>query len=183
MKNMIYLGSDHRGYELKEKIKKWLLDWGYQSEDCGAFEYDEKDDYPDFVHGVAQKVSADPENSKAIILGGSGQGEAMVANRYKGVRAAVFYGPPFQFKMMSWSKWLILGSGGLNVAQKSEFSVLQKLVKLSREHNDANVLSLGASFVDDDVAQKIIKLWLETPFSGEERHIRRLGKIEDLKND
>lgn len=143
----IYLASDHRGFELKEKIKKWSKEWGYEYEDMGAFGYDKDDDYPDFISKAAEKVSQDPDNSRAIILGGSGQGEAMVANRYKGVRAAVYYG----------------GS--------------EEIVKLSREHNDANVLSLGTFFVDEETAMKAIKLWLETSFPGEERHVRRISKF------
>jgi len=144
---MIYLASDHRGFELKEKIKEWLKKWGYEYEDMGAFEYDKDDDYPDFVSKVAEKVSQDSDKSKAIILGSSGQGEAMVANRYKGVRAAVYYG----------------GS--------------EEIIKLSREHNNANILSLGASFIDEETANKAIKLWLETAFSDAERHKRRITKF------
>jgi len=147
---MIYLGTDHRGYELKEKIKEWLSEWGYESEDMGAHKYDAKDDYPDFISLVGEKVSADP-NAKGIILGGSGQGEAVVANKYKGVRAAVYYG----------------GS--------------REMIVHMREHDDANVLSLGADFIDESEAQEIIKLWLETPFPNEERHVRRLQKIKQLE--
>lgn len=113
----------------------------------GAFKYSKDDDYPDFIHKAAEKVSADPENSKAIILGGSGQGEAMVANRYKGVRAAVYYGNS------------------------------EEMIKMSREHNDANVLSLGTSFLSEEATKSAIKLWLDTPFSGDERHKRRLVKF------
>ena len=177
---MIYLASDHRGFELKEKIKTWLTEWSYEFDDCGAFEYDQNDDYPDFVRKAAEAVANNPENNRGIILGMSGQGEAMVANRYKGVRAGVFYGPPFQFKLMSWQKWLIFGSGVLNVAQKTEFSSLQKLIKLSREHNNTNILSLGAEFIDEGVAKKAIKLWLDTPFSNEEKHRRRINKIDNF---
>ncbi len=147
---MIYLASDHRGFELKEKIKQWLTEWGYQYEDMGAFEYNPDDDYPDYIHKAAQKVSEDPENNKAIILGGSGQGEAMVANRYKGVRAAVYY------------------------------SDSEEMIKMSREHNNANVLSLGTSFIDEEATKKAIKLWLETPFTREERHVRRIKKIDSV---
>ena len=147
---MIYLAADHRGFQLKEKIKDWLSDWGFQYEDMGAFTYDENDDYPDFIHKAAKKVSQDPDNSKAIILGGSGQGEAMVANRYKGVRAAVYY------------------------------SDSEEMIKMAREHNNANILSLGASFISDEAAKKAIRLWLEKPFSGEERHKRRIEKIDQL---
>src|SRR3990167_8808632 len=114
---MIYLAADHRGFELKEKIKEWLKEWGYEYEDMGAFEYNADDDYPDFISKAAEKVSQDSDNSRAIIMGGSGQGEAMVANRYKGVRAAVFYGPPFQLKEMTWRKWLLFGTGAAGVFQ------------------------------------------------------------------
>lgn len=175
---MIYLAADHRGFQLKEKIKAWLKEWGYEYEDMGAFTYDESDDYPDFISKAAEKVSQEPENSKAIILGGSGQGEAMVANRYKGVRAAVFYGPPFQFKTLPWFKWLLFGSGLVTTMDKVTFDVSRKIIHLSREHNNANVLSLGTFFMEDKAAKRLIKLWLETSFSGEGRHIRRIAKIE-----
>ena len=88
----IYLASDHRGFELKEKTKEWLKEWGYEYEDMGNFVYDKDDDYPDFIRPVAEAVAQDKE-SAGIILGGSGQGEAMTANRFPHVRAAVFYGP------------------------------------------------------------------------------------------
>lgn len=144
----IFIATDHRGYELKEKIKQWLAEWNYEYEDFGAHELSSDDDYPDFIAKAAEAVAKDPQNSKAIVLGGSGQGEAMVANRYKGVRAAVYYGGT------------------------------EEIVKLSREHNDANILSLGASFLDEETAKQAIELWLKTPFSEDERHVRRISKIE-----
>lgn len=82
----IYLGADHRGFELKEKIKTWLSEWGYEYEDCGAFAYDKDDDYPDFAKSVAQKVAQNPQ-SRGILICGSGVGVAIVANKIKGVRA------------------------------------------------------------------------------------------------
>ena len=170
---MIYLASDHRGFELKEKIKAWLKEWGYEYEDMGAFTYDEDDDYPDFISKAAEKVSQDPNNSKAITLGGSGQGEAMVANRYEGVRAAVFYGPSLGRS----SFWYLFGESFLAGKMVRLRNALGKVVKLSREHNDANVLSLGTFFLDDATAKKAIKLWLDTPFSGDARHIRRISKF------
>lgn len=145
----IVLGADHAGFELKEKIKAWLKEWGYRCMDMGAFSFDEADDYPDFIVPATDVVSEDPTKRRGIILGGSGQGEAMVANRYEHVRAAVYYGGPMD------------------------------IIRLSREHNDANVLSLGARFVSEEEAREAVKLWLETPFSGEERHARRIRKIED----
>ncbi len=147
----IFLATDHRGFKLKEKIKTWLGEWQYEYEDFGASVENSEDDYPDFISKAAQAVSDNPENSRGIILGGSGQGEAMVANKYKGVRAAVYYGG------------------------------LKDIVVLSREHNDANVLSLGASFVSDEDAKKAIKLWLQTPFSQDARHVRRLHKIMEIE--
>ncbi|OGN06126.1 MAG: ribose-5-phosphate isomerase [Candidatus Yanofskybacteria bacterium RIFCSPHIGHO2_01_FULL_45_42] len=146
---MIYLATDHRGFALKEKIKAWLAEWDYDFKDMGAFEYDADDDYPDFIRKAAEAVANDPEHSRGIILGASGQGEAMVANRYKGVRAVVYEGGP------------------------------DEIITLSRQHNNANVLSLGVLFVDEETAKKSIKLWLETPFEGEERHVRRIKKIDE----
>lgn len=150
----IYFASDHAGFELKNELLIFVKDAGYQTEDCGAFEYQADDDYPDFIKKATEAVSKDPENSRAIILGGSGQGEAIVANKFDKVRAIVFYG------------------GNLDI------------IKLSREHNDANVLSIGSRFVFVNEAKEAVKLWLETPFSGEERHKRRINKIENkLSND
>ncbi|MBU2263339.1 RpiB/LacA/LacB family sugar-phosphate isomerase [Patescibacteria group bacterium] len=146
----IYLGTDHAGFELKEKLKAYLIELGYEIQDMGNFIYDKQDDYPDFIPLVAGKVAEDPEHSRGIVLGGSGQGEAMVANRIKGVRAAVVY------------------------------NYNEDIVKLSREHNDANILSLGARFLSEEEAKKIVKLWLETPFSNEERHKRRICKLSQL---
>jgi ribose 5-phosphate isomerase B len=146
----IFLGCDHAGFEMKEKLKTYLTELGYQAEDIGAFSYDEQDDYPDFISPVAQAVARDPENNRGIALGGSGQGEAMVANRVKGVRAAVLY------------------------------YYNENIIRLSREHNNANVLSLGARFLDDEEAKRAIKLWLETPFPGDERHARRIKKIDSI---
>ncbi|MBS3138591.1 RpiB/LacA/LacB family sugar-phosphate isomerase [Candidatus Woesearchaeota archaeon] len=141
----IFLGSDHAGFPLKEFLKKHLSKT-YDVEDCGTF--DEKPcDYPDFIFPVAEKI-AKHKNSKGIILGGSGQGEAIAANRVKGIRAAVFYG----------------GN--------------PEIVKLSRTHNNANILSLGARFVTEKEALSAVQLWLETDFSEEERHVRRIKKID-----
>lgn len=149
----IFIGTDHQGYELKEKIKNWLSEWGYKYEDLGAYKLNPRDDYPDFISQVAEKISQDPQNYKGIILGASGQGEAIVANKYKGVRAVVYYGGP------------------------------QKIIELSRQHNDANILSLGASFSYGMEAKKMIKLWLETKFSGEKRHRRRINKINQIEKN
>lgn len=147
----IFIGTDHRGYSLKEKIKSWLFQWGYICHDLGAFKLDPQDDYPDFISKVAKKVSENPESYRGIILGASGQGEAVTANKYKSIRAVVYYGGP------------------------------EKIIKLSKEHTNANILSLGASFMGERTAKKMIKLWLETGFSGQTRHIRRLDKIKQIE--
>ncbi len=142
----IYLGSDHAGYELKEKIKTFLIGLEHKVEDFGAFEFEGNDDYPDFITPVANSVSSDKE-SIGIVFGGSGQGEAMCANRIKGVRAGVYY--------------------EVNIDS----------VRLLREHNDANIISIGSRFINEDEAKDAIKIFIDTKFSGEERHIRRLSKF------
>lgn len=145
----IYLGSDHAGYELKEKLKVFLSANDYEVEDLGPHEYVETDDYPDFVKPVAKAVAANPE-SRGIVIGKSGQGEAMCANKVRGVRAAVYYGHE------------------------------PNILKLSREHNDANVLALASGFLlTDEDAKSAVDLWLKTPFSNAERHIRRISKLDE----
>lgn len=146
----IYLATDHAGFELKEVLKKHLLEQGYSVVDCGALTLDNDDDYPTFISKAALAVSEDPVNRRGIVLGGSGTGEAIVANRFKGVRAALFNGGP------------------------------RDTVELSREHNDANVLSLGARFIDEAQAISVVEEWLNTPFSDEERHVRRIEQIEEV---
>lgn len=146
----IFLATDHAGFALKEAVKEKLKVLGYQVQDEGAFNLDPQDDYPDFVHIAAKEVAGNPAEDVAIIFGGSGEGEAMVANRYRGVRAAVFYG----------------GS--------------EEIITRSREHNGANVLSIGAKFVSEREAMEAIELWLKTPSASGERHLRRIKKIESL---
>src|SRR3989344_1384098 len=114
-KPKIFLGTDHAGFELKEEVKAYLRKLGYEVEDRGAFKLDAEDDYPDFISAAAIEVAKNPLN-KGIIFGGSGQGEAIVANKAKGIRAAVFN------------------------------SNNHEIIKLSRTNNDANILSIGARF-------------------------------------
>ena len=159
----IFLCSDHAGYALKEKLKVFLGSLGHEVEDKGAFQYQPDDDYPDFIKPVAEAVSKDAENSKGIILGGSGQGEAMCANKISGVRAAVFYGPMLAKDVVD-----IMG-----IESNDPFEI----VRLSRLHNDANILSLSSRFASEDEAIQAVQVFLETPFSGDERHVRRLGKF------
>ena len=143
---IIALGTDHAGIELKEIVKKFLEENGYEVKDFGAYEYNSADDYPDFINPTAEFVSNN-NDAIGIIFGGSGQGEAMAANRYKGVRAALFYGAP------------------------------DKIVSLSRQHNNANILSLGSRFIEPEHAINIIKLWLSTEFEGG-RHQKRIDKLD-----
>lgn len=148
----VYLGADHAGFALKEEIKNFLRSLGYQVEDQGAFVFDSTDDYPDFMRLVARRVRAEPD-SRGILFGGSGQGEAIVANRFSGIRAAVFYGGP------------------------------EEIIHLSRSHNDANLLSIGARFVDTVTARRVVKDWLATDFPAEARHLRRIKKIDNTAAD
>ena len=143
---MIYIASDHAGFELKQILVAFLRGQGKEVEDVGPSLYNEADDYPDTIAPLAQKVAQNKGNF-GIAIGGSGQGEAMVCNRTSGVRAAVFYG------------------GDVSV------------VPTARKHNDANILSLGARFITAEEAQQAIELFLDTPFSGEERHVRRIAKL------
>ncbi len=143
---MIYLGADHAGWHLKEEIKKYLKELDYQYEDLGNQELDPKDDYPDFALAVAKKVAQ--TNEQGILICATGLGMAMVANKIKGIRAAVCW---------------------------DNFTALQ-----SRQHNDSNILCLGGKVTDLETAKKLVRIWLETEFTQEERHVRRLEKISDL---
>lgn len=145
----VLLATDHAGFELKEKVKSFLREQNHTVEDLGAFTLDASDDYPVYVHMAGKRVSAEPEKYVAIIFGGSGQGEAIVANRYKNVRAVVCY------------------------------EAKEDIIKIAREHNDANVLSLGSRFgLDEGEAKEAVLKFLTTPFSGDERHIRRIAQID-----
>jgi ribose 5-phosphate isomerase B len=146
----IFLATDHAGFALKEKVKGKLKSLGYTVHDEGAFVLDDGDDYPDFIRVAAKQVASNPEEDRAIVFGGSGEGEAMVANRYKGVRATVFYG----------------GN--------------EEIIVRSREHNNANILSIGAKFVSEEEAFQVIELWLNTAPAHDPRHLRRIAKIDEL---
>lgn len=158
--SVIHLAADHAGYELKEAIKTWLAQNNYEVLDHGAFEYDDEDDYVSFVEGAAREVSVD-SSARAIVVGGSGQGEAIVANRFPGVRAVVYYGAAERTQ---------------TDAEGNELGIIAS----TRYHNNANVLSLGARFITEEEALEAIDLWLETAFSNEERHRRRLEKLDEL---
>jgi len=145
---MIYLGSDHRGYNLKEKIKQWLAEWGQEFEDLGNDHFDPEDDYPIFAARVAKKIpnSQSQIPNFGIIICGSGVGMDITANRYQGIRCGLGF--------------------------------LPEQIKKAREDDDINCLALAADFLDEKVAKEIVKTFLETPFSGQENKIRRLKKIE-----
>ena len=150
----IYIGTDHAGFELKEELKIFLEKLGCQVEDKGAYEFNEEDDYPDFIFPVVKAVAEDITrdlDSRGIVIGGSGQGEAIVANKVRGIRAAVVY---------------------------DVYSA-----EMSRKHNDANIISLGNRTLAISKAKDLVKLWLETPFSNDERHKRRIEKIKAIEND
>jgi len=144
----VYLATDHAGFEFKENIKAFLQEKGYEVEDCGAFSFDKDDDYPDFVSVASEKVSEN-KGSFGIVLGKSGAGECIVANKIKGIRAFL--------------------------------AVSEKNVRLAREHNDANVISLGSEIVNETQAKELVELFLNTPFSNEERHKRRIDKIKKIE--
>ncbi len=146
---VVYLATDHAGFEFKQNLKSFLQEKNYEVEDCGAFEFNPTDDYPDFISVAAKKVAQNPD-SFGIVLGKSGAGECIVANKIKGIRAF------------------------LGVSEQS--------VRLAREHNDANVLSLGSEIVDFEKAKQLTELFLTTPFSNEERHKRRIEKIKAIED-
>jgi ribose 5-phosphate isomerase B len=162
MPKKVLIASDHAGFALKDALMDWIRTLGHDIEDMGAFSYSQDDDYPDFMTPLAKKVAASPE-VMGIIIGGSGQGEAMCANRIPGVRATVFYGP-----MRATSELNIEGD-----TSEDGYDV----VRLPRLHNDANILSIGARFVSDNDANEAVRIFLETPFSGTSRHSRRLAKF------
>ena len=145
MNKTIVLATDHAGFELKEHVKTFLIAKGYDVKDFGAFEYDGLDDYPDFILPAAKYISK--HKLIGIIFGGSGQGEAIAANRIKGNRAAVYYNGPIE------------------------------IIELSRLHNNANILSIGARFVNNQEVEKVIDLWLSTDFE-EGRHEKRVNKLD-----
>jgi ribose 5-phosphate isomerase B len=144
----VFLASDHAGFVLKNVLVDFLRAGEYEVEDMGAHSLEGSDDYPDYIEPLAHAV-AQHNGSMGIVLGGSGEGEAIASNRTEGVRAAEYYG------------------GNLEI------------VRLAREHNNANVLSLGARFINEEHAKEAVQLFLTTPFSNEERHARRIEKIDD----
>ena len=144
----VHLGSDHAGFELKRAIARRLIDLGHEPVDHGPAEYDATDDYPPYVLRAAEAVVAEP-GSLGVVLGGSGNGEAIAANKVRGVRCA-----------LAWSV---------------------ETATLGREHNDANVLSMGARMHPESVALEILGAFLTTAYSGEPRHTRRITMLADYE--
>ncbi|OGD33108.1 hypothetical protein A2608_02285 [Candidatus Azambacteria bacterium RIFOXYD1_FULL_44_10] len=146
---MLYIGADHRGYALKEALKKFLKELHYDFEDLGALQLDPTDDYPDYAYAVAKKVAENLKENRGILICGSGVGADVTANKVRGVRSALCF----------------------TVAQ----------AKASRNDDDSNILTLASDFISEDLAKEIVKMWLETPFGGAERYIRRINKIKNIE--
>jgi ribose 5-phosphate isomerase B len=144
----VYLGSDHAGFELKAKLFTHLLEAGHDPVDCGALEFDALDDYPPPCITAAHRTVATP-GSLGIVLGGSGNGEQIAANKVSGVRAA-----------LAWN---------------------DETARLARQHNDANVLSIGARDHPDEDAVRFVDIFLATPFSGADRHQRRIDMLAEYE--
>jgi ribose 5-phosphate isomerase B len=161
----IALSSDHTGFEQIKDLQFFLESQGHNVQNFGPKTLNISDDYPDFIF-LAAKAVASGSCERGVILGGSGQGEAIAANRLKGVRCAVFYGPAVIGRIID--------------ANGRVSSSPYEIVRLSRQHNDANMLSIAARFVSMSDIQNVVKLWLDTPFSGEPRHVRRIDKLDRL---
>jgi ribose 5-phosphate isomerase B len=163
----VYLATDHTGLELKDKVYKMLLETGYDVEDCGTYTYNKDDDYPDFIAKAAAAVAKDPMVNRGVIFGGSGQGEAMVANKFRGIRCALFYTPALPQQTVD-----IEGDKSVDPFE---------MLKLTREHNGANMLSIASRFLTEEEVMKAIKLWLDTTDPTVERHLRRIEKIKQIE--
>jgi ribose 5-phosphate isomerase B len=162
----IFLAADHAGFYLKEKIKNHLEKRGHSVTDFGAFSYSAFDDYPDFIGACAREVAKDPDKNKGIILGGSGEAEAMVANKYKGIRCGLFY-----------AKAVPVGAADVMGRVSSDPF---EIIRLSREHNNANMLSLSSRFLTEEDALAAVDLWLSIDFPGDDRHVRRINQFKKL---
>lgn len=154
-KAKLFLATDHAGFEMKNTVRDYFTEHdnhGYEVIDLGAFALDPSDDYPELIARAAREVSRNSDLHRAVVFGGSGQGEAIVANKFNHVRATVYYG----------------GNS--------------EIIDLARSHNNTNVLSIGARFTEAQEVIPLIERWLVTPFAAQERHVRRLALIERLEN-
>jgi ribose 5-phosphate isomerase B len=145
----VYIGADHRGFELKGKLVSWLKEKGHDVVDCGNSVYDKDDDYPDYAKAVAGKVAESPEGGRGIVICGSGIGVSIAANKVKGIRSVV----------------------GIN----------HDHVFHGRDSDDINILALAPDYISEDIMKEMIVAFLETPFSREDRHVRRKKKVEALE--
>jgi len=161
----VAITTDHAGYEALKELKVYLESMGHECVDFGPTTFEPEDDYPVFIYPAARAVSSG-DCERAVIMGGSGQGEAIVANRVPGVRCALFYGPVL-------AKVAVDADGTMSDDP-------YEIVKLSRTHNDANMLSLSGRFLTIDEMKQAIKIWFATPFSEVERHARRIQQMDDL---
>lgn len=158
----VYFAGDHAGFALKKALIEHVRGLGYDVADEGALSLDPNDDYPDYVAPLAKRIVSEP-GTRGIVIGGSGEGEAMCANRVPGARAAVCYG-------------VVPATAALEVeGGRSEDAY--DIVRLARRHNNANILCLGARFISGEAASEAVRVFLETPFSKGERHERRLAKF------
>ena len=146
----VHIAGDHAAFELLRELAAFLTAEGHEVVEHGPHAYDAQDDYPVFVLRAAEAVAADPA-ALGVVLGGSGNGEQMAANKVRGVRAALCYD--------------------------------EELARLAREHNDARVISIGARMTDAETARAMVRTFVATPFSGDERHARRIAMLEDYEAD
>ncbi len=144
----VHLGSDHAGLDLKQALVRRLTELGHEPVDHGPLAMDPLDDYPPFVLRAAEGVAKEP-GSLGVVIGGSGNGEAIAANKVAGVRCALAHS--------------------------------EQTAALGREHNDANVVSVGARMHDEATAVRLVEVFLETPYSGEARHTRRIDMLTDYE--
>ncbi|MES2668191.1 MAG: RpiB/LacA/LacB family sugar-phosphate isomerase [Patescibacteria group bacterium] len=159
----VFIASDHTGFLLKQALVDYLREaLSHDVVDLGAYQLDPADDYPELMRPCAEHVLATP-GSLGLIIGGSGQGEAMAVNRMPGIRCALYYGQA--------------SAVGAIDADGAPALDGYDIVRLAREHNDANILSLAARFVSEDDAKEAVRIFLETAFSGDERHLRRIRKF------
>ena len=161
----VYFAADHAGFELKSALLNFVRgNMGFEVEDCGASTIVPSDDYPEIIARAAKKLAADAGkglDSRAVLIGASGQGEAMAANRFAGVRCALYYGPAGR-------------------TQKDLSGHTLSMIASTREHNNANAVSFGARFISTDEAIDVVKIWLETGFSGNSRHSRRNQQLDEI---
>lgn len=162
----VAITTDHAGFEALKELRVYLESMGHECIDYGPRQFDADDDYPDFIFPAARAV-ANRECERAVIMGGSGQGEAIAANRIKGVRCALFYGPVL-------AKVPIDAEGNMSDDP-------YEIVRLSRTHNNANVLSLSGRFLTIDEMKEALRIWFSTEFTPVERHERRIRKLDQFE--